>query len=79
MKKHVLTDQRLKNDSKFGGMFQHDQARAHMATAITELLEEYNNNVIEWPPNGADLSSIKLCFGEIKRLAKEHYSDIKTE
>jgi hypothetical protein len=28
-----------KNDSNFGGMFQHDQARAHMATANRELLE----------------------------------------
>jgi hypothetical protein len=24
LKKHVLKDQHLKNDSKFGGMFQHD-------------------------------------------------------
>ncbi len=40
LKKHVLNDQRLKNDSNSGGVFQHDQARAHMATAIRELLEE---------------------------------------
>jgi hypothetical protein len=33
----VLND---KNDSDLGGMLQHDQARAHMATATTELLEE---------------------------------------
>jgi hypothetical protein len=36
-----------------------------MATATRELLEEYNINAIEWPPKGADLSSIELCFVEI--------------
>jgi transposase len=59
-------------------MFQHDQARAHMATATRELLEEYNINVIEWSPKGADLNPIELCFGEIQRRANEHYSNIKT-
>jgi hypothetical protein len=58
-------------------MFQHDQAKAHMATAITELLEEFNINVIEWPPKVSDLSPIMLCFGEIQRRANEHYSEIK--
>jgi hypothetical protein len=53
-------------------MFQHDQARAHMVTATRELLEEYNVNVIKWPPKGADLSPIELCFVEIQRRAKEH-------
>jgi hypothetical protein len=48
LKKHVFKDSRLKNDSKFSCMFQHDQARAHMETATTELLEEYNINFIEW-------------------------------
>jgi transposase len=61
---YVLND---KNDSYFSGMFQHNQARAHMATAITELLEEYNINFIEWPPKGADLSPIEFCFGAIQR------------
>ncbi len=50
-----------------------------MATATTELLKEYNINVIEWPPKGADLNLIELWFGEIQRQAKEHYSDIKTK
>jgi hypothetical protein len=44
VKNHVLNDQRL--DSNFGGMFQHDQARAHMAIATKKLLEEYNINFI---------------------------------
>ncbi len=79
LKKYILNNWRLKNDSDFGSVFQHDQARAHMATATTELLEEYNFNVIEWPPKGADLNPIELCFGEIQRRAKEHYSDIKTK
>ncbi len=26
-----------------------------------------------------DLSPIELCFGEIQRLAKNHYSNIKTK
>jgi hypothetical protein len=58
-------------------MFQNDQTRAHMATATRKLLEEYNINFIESPP--ADLSLIQLCFGEIQRWAKEHYSNIKTK
>jgi transposase len=78
LKKYVLNKWRLKNGSDFGGMFQHDQARAHMATAIKDLLEEFNVNIIEWPPKGADLNPIELCFGEIQRRAKEHYSNIKT-
>jgi hypothetical protein len=49
-----------------------------MTTATRELLEEYNIDVIEWPPKGADLNSIELCFREIQRRAKEHYSNIKT-
>jgi tRNA A37 threonylcarbamoyladenosine biosynthesis protein TsaE len=36
-----------------------------MATTTTELLEEYNINVIEWPQKGADLIPIENCFGEI--------------
>ncbi len=79
LKKYECNNGRLKNDSDFGGMFQHDQARAHMATATKDLLEEYNINVIEWPPKRADLNLIELCFGEIQRQAKEHYSDIKTK
>ncbi len=77
LKKYVLSD---KNGSKFGGgIFQHNQTRVHMETAIKDLLEEYNINVIEWPPIGADLNPIELCFGDIERLAaKEHYSNIKT-
>ncbi len=63
LKKYVLND---KNDSNFSGMFQHDQTRAHIATASRELLEEYNINVIEWPPKGADLNHLELCFGEIQ-------------
>jgi hypothetical protein len=50
-----------------------------MATATIELLEKYNINFIEWPPKGAVLSPIELCFGEIQRQAKEYYSNIKTE
>jgi hypothetical protein len=50
-----------------------------MATATKDLLEEYNINVIEWPPKRSDLNLIELCFGEIQRQAKEHYSDIKTK
>jgi transposase len=76
LKKYILND---KNDSDFGDMFQHDQARAHMATETRELLEEYNINVIEWPPKGADLNPIELCFGEIQRRTKEHYSNIETK
>jgi hypothetical protein len=45
LKKYVLNNWRLKKDSDFGGMFQHDQARAYMATETRELLEEYNINV----------------------------------
>jgi hypothetical protein len=41
-------------------------------------LEEYNINVIESPPKGADLNPIELYFGEIQRLVKEHFSNIKT-
>jgi hypothetical protein len=43
-------------------MFQHDQARALMATATTELLEEYSINFIEWPPKRADLHPIDTVF-----------------
>jgi hypothetical protein len=50
-----------------------------MATATKDLLEEYNINVIEWPPKGADLNPIVLCFGEIQRRAKERYSNIMTK
>jgi hypothetical protein len=42
-------------------------------------LEEYNINFIEWPPKGADLSLIELCFGEIQQRAKQHYSNIKKQ
>jgi hypothetical protein len=48
-----------------------------MATATRELLEEHDINVIDWPPKGADLSPIEACFGEIQRLAKKKYSEIK--
>jgi hypothetical protein len=41
LKNHVLNGQRLKNDSNFGGVFQYDQARAYMAIANKEFLEEY--------------------------------------
>ncbi len=41
-------------------MFQLDQARVHIATANTEILEEYNINFIEWPPTGADLSPYRV-------------------
>ncbi len=64
VKKFILND---KNDSDFGGMFQHDQARAHMATPNKDLLDEYNINVIQWSPKGTDLNPIELCFGEIQR------------
>jgi hypothetical protein len=40
LKKPLLNDQHLKNDSDFGGIYQHDQARARMATATREFLEE---------------------------------------
>jgi hypothetical protein len=77
LKKHILNDQSLKNYSNFGGIFQHDQAKAHMVTAVRELLEEYSINFIEWLP---DLSPIELSFGVIqRRAAKEHYSNIKTQ
>jgi hypothetical protein len=72
MKKFVLNNWRLKNDSDFSGMFQHDQDRAQMATTTRELLKEYNIKVIERPPKGADLNPIQLCFGQIQRQAKEH-------
>ncbi len=53
-------------------MFRHDQARAHMAIATKELLEDYSINVIEWPPKGVDLSPIELCFSKIQLQVKEH-------
>ncbi len=34
-------------------------------------------NFFEWPPKGADLNPIELCFGEIQRQAKENYSNVK--
>jgi hypothetical protein len=77
LKKYVYNKKRLKNDSDFGSMFQHDQARTHILTETRELLEEYNINVIEWPSKGADLGPIELFFGEIQQQAKEHYSNIK--
>jgi hypothetical protein len=41
-----------------------------MATATTELLEEFNINFFECPPNkGTDLSPIELYFGEIQLRA----------
>jgi hypothetical protein len=49
-----------------------------MATATKDLLEEYNINFIEWPHKGADFNPIELCFGEIQRRAKGHYSNVKT-
>jgi hypothetical protein len=66
----MYNDGRLKKDSDFGGMFQHDQAMAHMATETRELLEEYNINFIEWPR--ANLSPTKVYFGEIQLRTKEH-------
>jgi hypothetical protein len=48
-----------------------------MATVTTKLFKEYNINLIDWPPKGADLNPIELCFGEIQRRAKEHCSNIK--
>jgi hypothetical protein len=30
-----------------GGMYQYDQARAHIATGTIELLEDFYNNFIE--------------------------------
>jgi hypothetical protein len=71
LKKYLSNDQYLKNNLKFSCIFQHDQGRAHMATATTELLKEYNFNFIEYPPNGGDLNPIDFCFGEIQRQAKE--------
>jgi hypothetical protein len=69
LKKHVLNDQRfLKMIQIFSGMSQHGQSsRAHMVTATTKLLEEYNICFIEWLSKGADLSPIELCFGEMQR------------
>jgi hypothetical protein len=58
-------------------MYHHDPAKAHMATATRELLEEYYINFIEWPP--VSLNPIELCFVVIQRRAKEHYSNIKTQ
>jgi hypothetical protein len=47
LKKHVLNEQLLKNDSDLDRMFHHDQARAHRATATREILEEYKINFNE--------------------------------
>ncbi len=60
-------------------MLKHDQARAHIATASIEILEEFNNNIIELPPKWVDLSPIELCFAEIQRRAKEYGTNIKTQ
>jgi hypothetical protein len=50
-----------------------------VATATTELFEEYKINFVQWSPKGASLSPIELCFGEIQLQAKEYYSNIKTK
>ncbi len=60
-------------------MYQHDQARGHMAHATTGLLADHEVNVVEWPPKGADLSPVELCFGEMQRRAKAKYSTITTK
>ncbi len=73
---YILDDERLKVGSEYGGMFQHDQARGHMANATKGLLKDHEINVLPWPPKGADLSPIENCFCEIQRRAKIKFGEI---
>ena len=48
------------------GVFQHDRAPSHTAKKITQLLEEKNVQVLDWPGNSPDLAPIENLWSIIK-------------
>ncbi|KAL4478922.1 hypothetical protein ABPG72_019359 [Tetrahymena utriculariae] len=76
---NILRDEDQDGGSEYQRCFQQDLARAHQAKETLDLLEKHSINIAEWPPKGADLSPIELCFGEIQRRSKKLYSQIKSK
>ncbi|KAL4480956.1 hypothetical protein ABPG72_014424 [Tetrahymena utriculariae] len=79
LKRYIINDERLQKGSQFKGFFQQDRATSHTAKATQSYLKDNKVNVIEWPPKGADLSPIELCFSEIQRKMKSYFSEITTK
>ncbi len=47
--------------------YQHDNARPHVARVCTDLLEEHNVDVLDWPPYSPDMSPIEHLWDELDR------------
>jgi hypothetical protein len=47
--------------------FQQDNAPCHKADSVTQFLQEYNFQVMEWPPYSPDISPIENLWAIVKR------------
>ena len=51
-------------------MFQHDNARPHVAQICTDFLAQNNIHVMDWPPYSPDFSPIKHLWDELDRRVR---------
>ena len=60
-------------------MLQHDNAPYHTARIIKMGLENYNVQVMMWPPNSPDLNPIENIFGYLKGQVRKCETNTKEE
>ena len=56
-----------------GFLFMHDNARAHVAHAVSEYLDDVGIQRIRWPARSADLNPIEHAWDMLGRRVKDVY------
>jgi hypothetical protein len=51
-------------------IFQHDNARSHVARVCQDVLANYNINPLDWPPYSLNLSPIEHLWDEMDRRVR---------
>ena len=59
-------------------MFQHDNARPHVAHVVTDISAQQNVNVLPWQAVSPDLSPIEHVLGEMERHLRRQRNQLLT-